>query len=401
MNISFSIILLFLFPALADAGIQITSGISGSWYNPSQDGHGFALEVLPKSRLSVYWFAYEPNGNQAWMNGVGEINGDMATVPVIITQGGNFGNNFDPRRLVREDWGNLTFTFDSCDSGFVTYDIGFGSGRIPIIRLSQHAGLTCNEPLINDRPNVPPLISGNWYRPTPLVTWQWQLSGTVNTSYDVAIYNIDLFDSSEVLIQQLQASGKKVICYFSAGSYEEWRPDAHQFTADDLGNPLDNWPGERWLDIRSTNVHSIVKNRLDLAIQKGCDGVEPDNVDGYTNNSGFLLTAADQLAFNRFIANEAHSRSLSVGLKNDLDQIDELIAYYDFAVNEECFELSECDALTLFINHGKAVLNAEYKKEYVNDENVRNALCADALNRQFSTLILPLQLDDKFRFSCL
>jgi hypothetical protein len=124
-------------------------------------------------------------------------------------------------------------------------------------------------------------------------------------------------------------------------------------------------------------------------------------VDGYTNNSGFNLTATDQLAFNRFIANEAHSRNLSVGLKNDLDQIGELIAYYDFAVNEECFEFSECDALTPFINHGKAVFNAEYKQEYVTDENARKTLCADALNRQFSTLILPLQLDDKFRFSCL
>lgn len=39
--------------------------------------------------------------------------------------------------------------------------------------------------------------------------------------------------------------------------------------------------------------------RLDLAVQKGCDGVEPDNVDGYQNNSGFPLTAQDQLAYNR------------------------------------------------------------------------------------------------------
>ncbi len=401
MNAFFPVMLLLLVPAIADAGIQITSGISGSWYNPSQDGHGFALEVLPQSRLGVYWFAYESNGNQAWMNGVGEIDGDMVTVPVIVTRGGSFGNDFDPHSVIKEDWGNLTFTFDSCDSGVVTYDGKFGSGSTSITRLSRHAGLTCNEPLLSNSPNVPPVTSGNWYRPTPLVAWQWQLSGTVNISYDVAIYDIDLFDSSETFIQQLQASGKKVICYFSAGSYEEWRPDAHQFTANDLGNPLDSWPGERWLDIRSTNVHSIMKNRLDLAMQKGCDGVEPDNVDGYTNNSGFNLTATDQLAFNRLIANEAHSRDLSVGLKNDLDQINDLIAYYDFAVNEECFEYSECDTLAPFINHGKAVLNAEYKQEYVNNNNVRNALCADALNRQFSTLILPLNLDDKFRFGCL
>ncbi len=248
--------------------------------------------------------------------------------------------------------------------------------------------------------NVQSVTTGNWYQPPASVTWQWQLKGTVNTSYDVDIYDIDLFDSSETLIQQLHAADKKVICYFSAGSYEEWRPDADKFTTSDSGSPLDGWPGERWLDIHSTNVHSIMKSRLDLAVQKGCDGVEPDNMDGYDNDSGFNLTATDQLEFNRLIANEAHSRNLSVGLKNDLDQIDDLVAYFDFAVNEQCFEYSECDSLAPFINNGKAVLNAEYKEEYVNDDTARNAMCVESLNMQFSTLVLPLDLDDVFRFSC-
>ena len=254
-------------------------------------------------------------------------------------------------------------------------------------------------PEIDD--NVPPIIVGNWYRPDLQVTWQWQLSGSVNTAYDVEIYDIDLFDSSGELIDQLQATGKKVICYFSAGSYEEWRTDEDQFQEDELGNPLDGWVGERWLDIRSENVHEIMKSRLDLASQKGCDGVEPDNMDGYINNSGFNLTATDQLTFNRLIANEAHLRNLSAGLKNDLDQINELVDYYDFAVNEECFEYFECYVLDVFINDGKPVLNAEYKQEYVNDETARNILCSNSLNRQFSTLILPLDLDDSFRYSCL
>lgn len=254
-------------------------------------------------------------------------------------------------------------------------------------------------------PNVPPITTSpspsSWYHPSPFVTWQWQLSGTVNTSYPVEIYSIDLFDSPQTLIQQLQTEGKKVICYFSAGSYEKWRADASQFTASDLGNSLDGWPGERWLDIRSSNVHSIMKGRLNLAVQKGCDGVEPDNVDGYTNNAGLGLTANDQLAFNRLLANEAHLRNLSIGLKNDLDQLTQLVAYYDFAVNEQCFEYSECDVLAIFINEGKAVLNAEYKQQYVDDTNARNLVCSESINLQFSTLILPLNLDDAFRISCL
>lgn len=55
--------------------------------------------------------------------------------------------------------------------------------------------------------------------------------------------------------------------------------------------------------------------RLDLAVQKHCDGVEPDNVDGYSNDTAFNLTAANQLVYNGWLAEAAHARSLSVSLK--------------------------------------------------------------------------------------
>ena len=140
--------------------------------------------------------------------------------------------------------------------------------------------------------------------------------------------------------------------------------------------------------------------RLELALQKGCDGVEPDNMTAYTNTSGFALTAADQLAFNRSLANAAHTRGLSIGLKNDLGQINELVDYFDFAVNEECFEFAECANLEPFTNQGKPVFNAEYSDAYVNNGEAQNTICEQANNRQFQTLILPLALDDSFRFSC-
>ena len=50
--------------------------------------------------------------------------------------------------------------------------------------------------------------------------------------------------------------------------------------------------------------------RLDLAAAKGCDAVDPDNVDGYANPTGFDLTGDDQLAFNRWLA-EGRSRAAS------------------------------------------------------------------------------------------
>ena len=254
--------------------------------------------------------------------------------------------------------------------------------------------------------DVEPVDNANVYEPSVAATWQWQLlvneGETLNTSYNVDIYDIDLFDNLSTAITSLQDNGKKVICYFSAGSYENWRSDAALFPNNAKGNELDGWEGERWLDIRLEEVHEIMAARLALAADKGCDGVEPDNMDAYQNDSGFDLTANDQLAFNRFIANKARTLGLSVGLKNDLDQIEELVEYFDFAVNEQCFEYDECDALTPFIDAGKPVFNAEYQDEYVNNTGgARTTLCTDANALQFSTLVLPLDLDDEFRHSCL
>ncbi|MFK5894238.1 MAG: endo alpha-1,4 polygalactosaminidase [Pseudomonadota bacterium] len=256
-------------------------------------------------------------------------------------------------------------------------------------------------PLTYLDPDIQAITSGDWYRPKISVSWQWQLSGIVNSSYAVDIYDIDLFDSSEKMINNHKISGKKVICYFSAGSYENFRSDKDKFNASDLGNTLDGWEDEKWLDIRSNNVANIMKSRLNLAVEKGCDGVEPDNMDAYINRSGFNLTANDQLAFNKFIANESHKRGLSVGLKNDLDQIVELVNFFDFSVNEQCHEFNECDTLKPFIQANKPVLNAEYLDKYVNDSNERRTLCKTTNELQFSTLILPLDLDDSFRYSCL
>ncbi|MBN2496614.1 MAG: endo alpha-1,4 polygalactosaminidase [Deltaproteobacteria bacterium] len=249
-------------------------------------------------------------------------------------------------------------------------------------------------------PDVDPITDGDWYRPEVSSTWQWQLLETVEPGYDVEIYDIDLFDSSAQLISDLQADGKKVICYFSAGSSEDWRDDFDRFEAGEMGEPLDDWEGERWLDIRSTNVHAIMLDRLDLAVEKGCDGVEPDNVDGYANVTGFPLSERDQLAFNRFVANAAHERTLTVGLKNDGGQAEDLVDYYDFELNEQCHELDECGEYAVFTDEGKPILNAEYAESLADAEILSQDYCPHALAAEIRTLILPLALDDSFRVSC-
>ena len=234
----------------------------------------------------------------------------------------------------------------------------------------------------------------SWYQPNISTTWQWQLTGDLNLSYDVDIYDIDLFDTPKETIAELHNANRKVICYFSAGSYENWRPDKNQFPESAIGNILDGWEDEKWLDIRNSTVREIMKSRLNLAVEKGCDGVEADNVDGFANNSGFDLTFENQLDFNIFLANEAHKRNLSIGLKNDLEQINQLVEYFDFAINEQCNQYSECDLLLPFIQAGKPVFNAEYNL------SSQEEICKNAKNMQFQTLILPLNLDGSFRIEC-
>ena len=233
------------------------------------------------------------------------------------------------------------------------------------------------------------------------MSWHWQLQGDLNTGYDVDLYDIDLFDTDTQIIDDLKAQGRLVICYFSAGSWEDWRDDADDFEQAALGNPLDGWPGEKWLDVRASSLEAVMEARLDLAAEKGCDGVEPDNVDGYANDSGFPLSGNDQLAYNRFLASAAHERGLLIGLKNDLDQISELVAAFDFAVNEECYEYDECERLTPFIEAGKPVLHAEYAEALVNDSEARALFCDEMVALGLSSMVLPLELDDSFTFSCL
>lgn len=237
---------------------------------------------------------------------------------------------------------------------------------------------------------------------TPHVSdsWQWQLTGTIDTSYNVNVYDIDLFDAPDAVIATLHSQGRHVVCYFSAGSGENWRPDYASFKAADLGNPLDGWAGEKWLDTRSTNVRNIMAARLDKAKARGCDGVEPDNVDGYTNKPGFPLTATTQLDYNRFLATAAHARGLKVALKNDVDQVTTLAASFDFAVNEQCNEYSECDAYTAFTGANKPVFNAEYKSKWHTSASARATMCTKARAQNLRTLVLPLALDDSFRYSC-
>ena len=112
---------LCLSPAYAT---NITREFSSSWYDPSRSGHGFILEVIDSTQgksLMAYWFTYDQQGRQIWMFGSGPVNGDSAQVTAYQASGGSFDNQFNPAAVQVAPWGTLTFRFESCDSGNVSF----------------------------------------------------------------------------------------------------------------------------------------------------------------------------------------------------------------------------------------------------------------------------------------
>ena len=175
------------------------------------------------------------------------------------------------------------------------------------------------------------------------------------------MYDVDLFDNDASVVEALHAQGRKVICYVSVGSWEDWRPDQGRFPASVIGREYEGWPGEKWLDIRQIETLApIMRDRFDLCRDKDFDGVEPDNVDTFWAETGFPLTREHQLAFNRWLASAAHDRGLGIGLKNAPDLAADLVTDFDFAVTEDCLEDGWCAEMRPFLDAFKAVYDAEY-----------------------------------------
>jgi len=238
---------------------------------------------------------------------------------------------------------------------------------------------------------------GGWWTPAYETTWQWQLQGTIDTTVDAGVYDIDLFDTPQATIDSLHAMGRKVVCYFDT-AYEPGRPDSMQLLPY-IGNPVQGWPGQYWLDTRNATVRSVMAARIALAQTKHCDGLEPDDVDEITNSPGISgLTANDQLDFCRFIANTGHAAGLGVALKNDLDQVPDLVGDFDFAINEQCFMYMECDTLMPFTAANKAVLQTEYTSQNMLS-TLGATICPQSLPLGFSTIIKTLDLTAPV-FSC-
>ena len=140
--------------------------------------------------------------------------------------------------------------------------------------------------------------------------------------------------------------------------------------------------------VAAANIRPLIDGVVSLSAPASfrLDAVEFDNVDGYANRTGFDLTGADQLTFDRRLADAAHSRGLGVGLKNDLDQVSQLLPSFDFSIDEQCAQYKECDALSPFVAAGKPVFEIEYKLK-------TSRFCAQAAALGFAAMRKHLALN--------
>ncbi|OED44356.1 hypothetical protein AB833_01735 [Chromatiales bacterium (ex Bugula neritina AB1)] len=194
------------------------------------------------------------------------------------------------------------------------------------------------------------------------MSWQLQLQGEINTSIEADVYFIDA-DAPQATINALKRQGKRVMCYISAGSIEDWRSDADRFPQSVIGNDYHGWPGEKWLNVRDIDALApVMRARLDQCKRKGFDGVDADNVNGHVNNTGFSLTRQDVIRFIRWLADESHARGMAFSLKNASDVVMDVIGNIDMIQMESCHHWRFCDdAAEVVSAYKKPVFMVEYE----------------------------------------
>jgi hypothetical protein len=187
--------------------------------------------------------------------------------------------------------------------------------------------------------------AGAWWHPPARMTFYWQLQGRLRIRPEQVI-DLDGFNTHAAEVARLHRHGEHVVCYLDVGTWEKWRPDAGSFPRSVLGAP-NGWPGERWLDIADLRVLApLMQKRIAMCARKGFDAVEGDNIDGYENHTGFDLTAAQQLRYDRWFAGAVHAHGMGVLQKNDPDQARALEPSFDGVLDEQCNQYHECAVTT-------------------------------------------------------
>ncbi len=157
-------------PASAQPAFTVQPGTSGAWFDPAKDGQGFIFQVIDARTALTVWYTFDPQGNQAYLVGVGEIQGNRVVMTNLTrTRGGRWGAAFNATQVVREDWGDITFTFANCDRATVVYspgNSGWPADTLNLQRLTAPRGVGCGNAAPADAPKfLQGAITGAWFDP--------------------------------------------------------------------------------------------------------------------------------------------------------------------------------------------------------------------------------------------
>ncbi|KAJ3377081.1 hypothetical protein HDU84_009102 [Entophlyctis sp. JEL0112] len=213
--------------------------------------------------------------------------------------------------------------------------------------------------------------NATWWQPEIGLAFQYQLDGAINVTVPASVFDIDVGAvGTTATVAEVKAvdSSRRVICYVNVGSLETdgSRSDQSEFAASDLGSRYPGWPNEVFVDIRSSNVRSIMAARFSSMKEKACDAIEPDNMAFlYTQDTGFSvpITESDDIDYMKWISSQVHALGMAVGAKNGasvFDDYPDLQSLFDFAVVESCAAYDECESYDGFVQAGKPVYAVEY-----------------------------------------
>lgn len=233
-----------------------------------------------------------------------------------------------------------------------------------------------------------------WWQPRAGVTFDWYLDDLkAGDTFSAEVVDVDAFTTSPELVAQLHAQGKKVIAYVSMGTIENDRPDARLLPKEVIGKTYRDWPKEKWLDIRQLDkLKPWLTSRFNMIISKGFDALEPDNLDSYTNDSGFAISEGDVRKYCDLLIDLSHKNGLGIGQKNVQDLTDAYSSKFDWALTEDAFKQQWQDQLKPYIALHKPVFAVEYT-DVTNRSDFENTVCPRAKSLGYFAILKNRSLD--------
>ena len=111
-------------PAHAATDDIVPTELTGNWFDPARDGEGCNLTLEGDGQsfiLSCYTYL---SGKQVWLIGAAQLDSsvnELIVDNVTLTHGAQFGTAFRAEDVVRENWGHIVLSFDSCNTALIAF----------------------------------------------------------------------------------------------------------------------------------------------------------------------------------------------------------------------------------------------------------------------------------------